>query len=83
MNASRLLALVGVIIIAIFAVQADAALTAADPLTGALFLFEPSLPVLLGLALLIPFAVAPGASQAPPRRRRVNRARLRARRAAA
>jgi hypothetical protein len=86
MGSLRLLALLAVFVVAMIAVQANAAFSAADPLSGALFLIdvEPALPVLLGLAVLIPFAMSGGdAARAAPRRRRVNRARLRARRAAA
>lgn len=86
MNAFRLITFVGIIVLAMIAIQATAAFSTADPLSGALFLveIEPSLPILLGLAALIPFALSgANAPQSVPRRRRVNRARLRARRAAA
>ena len=86
MSSSRLLALFGVFIAAMIAVQANAVLWTADPLSGALFLIdlEPSLPVLLGVAMLIPIAMMRSGDLRPAlRRRRVNRARLRARRAAA
>jgi hypothetical protein len=80
---NRLFAFVGVIVVAMIAVQADAALTV-DASSDALSLLQPSLPVLFGLATLIALAVsANGERHAAPRRRRVNRARLRARRAAA
>jgi hypothetical protein len=80
---NRLFAFVGVIVVAMIAVQADAALTV-DASSDALSLLQPSLPVLFGLAALIALAVsANGERHAAPRRRRVNRARLRARRAAA
>jgi len=83
MNTSRLWAFAGIVAIAMTAVQGDALLTAIDP-NDALFLLDPSLPVLLALALLIPFALAGrSALRSAPRRRRVNRARLRARRATA
>jgi hypothetical protein len=83
MNTSRLWAFIGIVAIAMIAVQGDALLSAIDP-NDALFTLDPSLPVLLVLALLIAFAVrSDGAVRSAPRRRRVNRARLRARRAAA
>jgi hypothetical protein len=83
MNTSRLLAFIGIVVIAMLAIQADAVLSPIDSPVGAL-LIDPSLPVLLGLALLIPFAMAANGQDAvAPRRRRVNRARLRARRAGA
>ena len=86
MNAFRLITFVGIIVLAMTAIQATAAFSAADPLSGALFSIEleSSLPILLGLAALIPFAMSGrNAPQSAPRRRRLNRARLRARRAAA
>jgi hypothetical protein len=85
MNAFRLATFIGIVVTAMIAIQANAAMWAADPLSGALFMIdlEPSLPMLLGLAVLIPFAMTGRLAQAAPRRRRVNRARLRARRAAA
>lgn len=84
MNTSRFVALVGIVLIAMIAVQADAALSSIEPAGDALALLQPSLPVLFVLALLVPFAMAGnGGLRGTPRRRRVNRARLRARRAAA
>jgi hypothetical protein len=83
MDASRLFAFVGVIVIAMLAVQADAALTF-DASSDALSLLQPSLPVLFGLASLIALAVSVSGQRQPvPRRRRVNRARMKARRASA
>jgi hypothetical protein len=86
MNAFRLVTFIGIVVVAMIAIQASAALSPADPLSGAMFMIdlEPSLPMLLGLAALIPFAMTGrGLPQHAAWRRRVNRARLRARRAAA
>ena len=84
MNTSWLWALIGIVAIAMIAVQGDALLISVEPSSDALSPVDPSLPVLLALALLVPFAMAgQGALRNAPRRRRVNRARLRARRAAA
>lgn len=83
MDTSRFFAVVGAVVIAMLAVQADAALTF-DASGDTLALLQPSLPVLFGLATLIALAVTAGVERRPAlRRRRVNRARLRARRAAA
>jgi hypothetical protein len=85
MNASRLATFIGIVVAVMVAIQANAAMWIADPLSGALFMIdlEPSLPMLVGLAALIPFAMAGRGLPQAVRRRRVNRARLRARRAAA
>ena len=85
MNAFRLITFVGIVVVAMIAIQASAAFSAADPLSGALFSIEleSGLPFLLALASLIPFAMS---GRTPPQRaprRRVNPARLRARRRAA
>lgn len=83
MDASRFFAVVGAVVLAMLAVQADAALTF-DSSGDALALLQPSMPMLFGLAALIALAVTAGVERRPAlRRRRVNRARLRARRAAA
>jgi uncharacterized membrane protein (DUF106 family) len=78
---SRLVGFVGMLIVAMIAVQADAALSgsnaAATPLTAP----EPSFLLLMLLAVIVAFATAAMPGTAPVRRRRVNRARLRARRA--
>jgi hypothetical protein len=83
MNTSRLVAFAGIVVFAMLAIEADAVLSPIDSPLGAL-LMDPSLPVLLGIALLVPLVMASNGIGAPaPRRRRVNRARLRARRAGA
>lgn len=86
MTAFRFATFIGIVVLAMTAVQATANFGTADPLSGALFLidFEPSLPVLIALSALVPIVMMRSADLRPaPRRRRVNRARLRARRAAA
>jgi hypothetical protein len=64
-------------------VQADAALSASETFPGTPLLPEPSLLVLMLLAAIVAFTAAAGGTSVPIRRRRVNRARLRARRAGA
>lgn len=83
MDMSRIFAVVGAVVLAMLAVQADAALTF-EVSSDSLALLQPSMPVLFGLAALIALAVTAGVERRPVlRRRRVNRARQRARRAAA
>jgi hypothetical protein len=82
MNASRFFAVLGIVAIAMIAVQTDTALWSIAPTGDAFGPPEWGLLPLLALALLIPFAMSgDGALRYAPRRRRVNRARLRARRA--
>lgn len=84
MNTSRFLAVMGIVLIAIIAIQADTALWSIESAGDSFGPLALSLPPLLALSLLIPFAMSTdGAVRNATRRRRVNRARLRARRAAA
>ena len=78
---SRLLGFVGMLVVAMIAVQADAALSGPDAAANPLMAPEPSFLLLMLLAAIVAFATAATAGTAPVRRRRVNRARLRARRA--
>ncbi len=76
----RLVGFVGMLIIAMIAVQADAALSGTDAAANPLMAPEPSFLLLMLLAAIVAFAAAAMPAKAPVRRR-VNRARLRARRA--
>jgi uncharacterized membrane protein YjgN (DUF898 family) len=78
---ARLVVFSVMLIIAMIAVQAEAALTAADPMAGGLMMAEPNVLLLMLLAAIVAFATAAMHGAAPVRRRRVNRARMRARRA--
>ena len=77
---SRLVCFVGMLIVAMIAVQADAALSGSDVAASQLMAPEPSVLLLMLLAAIVAFATAATRATAP-QRRRVNRARLRARRA--
>lgn len=77
----RLVGFVGILVFAMIAVQADAALSGMDAAASPLMAPEPSFLLLMVLAAIVAFATAALPGQAPARRRRVNRARLRARRA--
>jgi hypothetical protein len=76
----RLAGFVGILAVAMIAVQADAALSGMDATSTGLMAPEPSLLLLMLLAAIVAFATAASRGTAPVRRRRVSRAR-RARRA--
>jgi hypothetical protein len=74
----RLVGFVGMLIVAMIAVQADAALSGTD--AAGLMAPEPNILLLMLLAAIVACATVAMRGAAPVRRRRVNRARLRARR---
>lgn len=79
---SRLVAVLGLIALATIVIVADAALSNPDSLASGLMTPDASL-LLLPLAAIVAYVSAGSrGTPAPVRRRRVNRARLRARRAA-
>jgi hypothetical protein len=77
----RLFGFVSMLVIAMIAVQADAALSGKDAAWAGLTAPEPNHLLLLLLGGIVPFGAVAAWGMAPARRRRVNRARLRARRA--
>jgi hypothetical protein len=77
----RLFGFISVLVIAMIAVQADAALSGTDAAWTGLMAPEPNHLLLLLLGAIVAFGAAAARGMAPGRRRRVNRARLRARRA--
>ena len=80
---SRLLCFAGMLIVATIAVQADAALSGAESSTSLMTAPEPGFLVPMLLAAIVAYATSAAIGAAPVRRRRVNRARLRVRRAKA
>jgi hypothetical protein len=78
---SRLLCFAGMLLVAMIAVQADAAISGAETSANLLLAPEQSFLLPLLLATIVAYATSAAIGAAPVRRRRVNRARLRARRA--
>jgi len=80
MNA-RLVAFLGLLALATIFIGADAVFTSSDSIVTGLMAPDASL-LLFPIAAIIAYAAAANRAPDPVRRRRVNRARLRARRAA-